>query len=92
MVILLTRLGVDVAEQGRGIGSALVRDALLQAAVIAHRVGVRALLVHAETPEAAEFYRRIEPGFRPSPTDSARKDRVQVLDVARTLHHDCRAR
>lgn len=68
-VILLTRLGVDLGEQGRGLGSALVRDALLQTAAIADRVGVRALLIHAETPEAAEFYRRIDPGFEPSPTD-----------------------
>ena len=68
-VILLTRLGVDVGEQGRGLGSALVRDALLQTAAIADRVGVRALLIHAETPEAAEFYRRIDPGFEPSPTN-----------------------
>lgn len=68
-VILLTRLGVDVGEQGRGLGSALVRDALRQTAAIADRVGVRALLIHAETPAASEFYRRIAPGFEPSPTD-----------------------
>ncbi len=68
-VILLTRLGVDVQEQGRGLGSALVRDALLQTASIADRVSVRALLIHAETPDAAAFYRRIDPGFQPSPTD-----------------------
>jgi GNAT superfamily N-acetyltransferase len=68
-VVLLTRLGVDVEEQGRGLGSALVRDVLLQTASIADRVGVRALLIHAETPEAAAFYRRIDPGFEPSPTD-----------------------
>jgi GNAT superfamily N-acetyltransferase len=68
-VVLLTRLGVDVSEQGRGLGSALVRDALLQTAAIADRVGVRALLIHAETPEAADFYRRIDPGFEPSPTN-----------------------
>lgn len=68
-IILLTRLGVDVGEQGRGLGSALVRDALLQTASIADRVGVRALLVHAETPDAAEFYRGIDPGFEPAPTD-----------------------
>jgi predicted N-acetyltransferase YhbS len=69
-VILLTRLGVDVHEQGKGLGSGLVRDALLQTASIADRVGVRALLIHAETPTAAEFYRRIDPGFQPSPTDA----------------------
>lgn len=68
-VVLLTRLGVDVGEQGRGLGTALVRDALLQTASIADRVGVRALLIHAETPEAARFYGRIDPGFEPSPTD-----------------------
>ena len=68
-VILLTRLGVEVEEHGRGLGSGLVLDALLQTASIADRVGVRALLIHAETPEAAAFYRRIDPGFQPSPTD-----------------------
>ena len=69
-VVLLTRLGVAIEEQGRGLGSALVRDALLQTASIAERVGVRALLIHAETPEAAEFYRRLDPAFLPSPTDA----------------------
>jgi predicted N-acetyltransferase YhbS len=54
-VVLLTRLGVDVGEQDKGLGSALVRDALLQTASIADRVRVRALLIHAETPEAADF-------------------------------------
>ena len=68
-VILLTRLGVDLTEQGRGLGSALVRDALLQTASIADRLGVRALLIHAETPEAATFYQRIDPAFERSPTD-----------------------
>lgn len=68
-VVLLTRLGVDVGEQGRGIGSALVRDALLQTAAVAERVAVRALLIHAETPEARRFYQRISPAFEPSPTD-----------------------
>jgi len=68
-VVILTRLGVDVSEQGRGLGSALVKDALFQTASIAERVGVRALLIHGETPEAAAFYRRIDPGFESSPTD-----------------------
>jgi GNAT superfamily N-acetyltransferase len=68
-VVILTRLGVDLAQQGRGLGSALVRDALFQVASIAERVGVRALLIHAATPEAAAFYRSIDPGFEPSPTD-----------------------
>lgn len=68
-VVLLTRLGVDLAAQGRGLGRSLVVDALLQTASIADRLGVRALLIHAETAQAAEFYLRIEPRFDPSPTD-----------------------
>jgi GNAT superfamily N-acetyltransferase len=69
-VIILTRLGVDQSEQGRGLGSALVRDALFQTAAIAERAGVRALLIHAETPQAAGFYARLGIGFEPSPTDA----------------------
>jgi GNAT superfamily N-acetyltransferase len=68
-VIVLTRLGVDVSEQGKGLGSELVRDALLQTALVAGKVGVRALVIHAETPDAASFYRRISSAFEASPTD-----------------------
>ncbi len=68
-VVILTRLGVDLAEQGRGLGSALVQDALFQVGAIVERIGVRALLVHADTPEAAAFYLGIDPGFEASPTD-----------------------
>jgi GNAT superfamily N-acetyltransferase len=68
-VIILTRLGVDLGEQGRGLGFELVRDALLQAASVAAQVGVRALVISAETSEAAAFYRRISSAFEQSPTD-----------------------
>jgi hypothetical protein len=33
------------------------------------RVGVRALLIHCESPRASDFYRLIDPGFEQSPTD-----------------------
>ena len=68
-VVILARLGVDVQEQGRGLGAALLRDALLQTAAVATKVGVRALLVHAESDAAARFYRHFDPAFEPSPTD-----------------------
>lgn len=66
-VVVLTRLGVDLRDQGRGLGSELVRDAILQAAMVAGKVGVRALLIHAETEKAAQFYRRISTAFVASP-------------------------
>jgi GNAT superfamily N-acetyltransferase len=69
-VIVLTRLGVDVAEQGRRLGSALVRDALLQVAAVSTQVGVRALLVHAASAAAARFYMHFDPAFEELPGDS----------------------
>lgn len=65
-VIVLARLGVDLAVQGRGLGRWLLRDAISRTLVIAENAGTRALLVHA-LPEAVHFYRRW--GFEPSPTD-----------------------
>jgi GNAT superfamily N-acetyltransferase len=67
-VILLTRLGVDLAEQGHRLGRALVKDALQRAAAAGHEIGVRALLIHAESGEARDFYLHLAE-FEPSPTD-----------------------
>lgn len=83
-VVILTRLGVDLDQQGRGLGSALVRDALFQVAAIAEHIGVRALLIHAETPEAAAFYLGIDPGFEPSPTNPLHV-LLLIKDLRRTI-------
>ena len=61
---LLGRLAIDQAWQGRGLGSALLRDAILRVVGAAETIGVRALLVHAISEEAKAFYERW--GFRPS--------------------------
>jgi GNAT superfamily N-acetyltransferase len=66
-VILLARLAIDRTLQGRGIGAALLKDALLRSASAADAIGARALLVHATDDEARAFYERFE--FEPSPTD-----------------------
>jgi GNAT superfamily N-acetyltransferase len=67
-VVLLTRMGVDVREQGYGLGKALVADAMRRTLSVAGAIGVRALLVHAETEEAREFYQHLAE-FEQSPTD-----------------------
>ena len=65
-VVILARLGVDVSEQGGGLGKALVKHALIQAAAGADVIGARALLVHALDEEVVPFYEQWD--FEPSPT------------------------
>lgn len=66
-VILLARLAVDRAVQGRGVGPALLKDALLRAASAADTIGARAVLVHAKDDPAKGFYQHFD--FEPSPSD-----------------------
>ena len=65
--MLLARLAVDRTGQGRGLGKALVKDALLRTAAAADIAGIRALIVHARDDEARAWYEALE--FEPSPTD-----------------------
>lgn len=67
-VILVTRLGVDLQEQGRGLGTALVKDVLHRVASAGQEIGVRALLIHAESDQARAFYRHLAE-FEAAPTD-----------------------
>lgn len=67
-VIILTRLGVDLSAQGHGVGRAFVRDALLRVEQAADLVGVRALLIHAESDAARNFYQRVAE-FEESPSE-----------------------
>src|SRR5690606_496983 len=55
-VILIGRLAVDSRFQGRGIGSALLRDAFARALEASTIIGARAVMVHALDEEAAAFY------------------------------------
>jgi GNAT superfamily N-acetyltransferase len=66
-VILLARLAVDASLQGKGIGPALLKDALLRAAQAADTIGARAVLVHANDDQAKGFYEHFN--FEPSPSD-----------------------
>jgi predicted N-acetyltransferase YhbS len=63
---LLGRLAIDHAWQGRGLGSALPRDAVLRVVGAAETIGVRALLVHAISDEAKGFYEHWASGPRRS--------------------------
>lgn len=55
-MVVLGRLAVDQSWHGRGVGVALLQDAVLRAAHAARIVGMRGILVHAISAEAKAFY------------------------------------
>lgn len=64
-VVILARLVVDLAYQGRGIGIGMLRDAIRRMFIIAEQAGIRAMLTHPIDEQAARFYKRF--GFIASP-------------------------
>jgi GNAT superfamily N-acetyltransferase len=66
-VMILARLAVDAAHQRKGLGQALLKDALLRTAQAADIAGIRCLLAHANDDAARQCYEGWE--FEPSPSD-----------------------
>ena len=64
-VVLLARLAVARAWQGRGLGPGLLKDAVLRVLSAAEGIGIRALLVHAKDDAAKAFYQHFN--FEPLP-------------------------
>lgn len=64
---ILGRLAIDSAFQGRGLGRALFRDAALRILSAADAIGIRGLIVHAISDDAAAFYRAL--GLEVSPAE-----------------------
>jgi GNAT superfamily N-acetyltransferase len=80
--MVLGRLAVDRAFQGRGIGEGLLRDAIFRTLRAAEIGGIRAILVHAISDEAKRFYARH--GFSDSPMDPMTL-MVTIADAKRAL-------
>ncbi len=66
-VILLARLAVDGSWRRKGLGAALLLDALRRVAAAAGIIGVRAVLAHAKDEEARRFYEHFD--FDASPVE-----------------------
>lgn len=81
-LMVLARMAVHRSWQGRGIGAALLRDAMRRTVQAAEIGGLRALAAHAKDEQAATFYRHF--GFEPSPTDPLHLF-VLLKDVRRML-------
>ena len=66
-IMLLARLAVAIPWQGKGVGSGLLKDAMLRTLQAADIAGIRAFAVHAKDEAAKAFYEHFD--FIPSPTD-----------------------
>jgi GNAT superfamily N-acetyltransferase len=64
--ILLARFAVARSEQGRGVGRAMLVQALARSAQAADVIGARVVLVHAKDDRARAFCEHF--GFEQSPT------------------------
>jgi GNAT superfamily N-acetyltransferase len=54
--VMLGRLAIDQIFQGKGLGQALLQDAVIRASRAASEVSARLLIVHALSPAAEAFY------------------------------------
>jgi GNAT superfamily N-acetyltransferase len=66
-IMLLARLAIARHWQGKGLGSGLLKDAMLRTLQAADIAGIRAFAVHAKDDEAKAFYERFD--FIASPSD-----------------------
>jgi GNAT superfamily N-acetyltransferase len=57
-LLLIGRLAIDAAWRGRGVGSALLADALRRCLAASRIAGVRGVVAHAIDDEAVGFYER----------------------------------
>jgi GNAT superfamily N-acetyltransferase len=83
-VVLLTRLAVDRRERGKGLGAALLKDALVRSERAAEIAGARAVLVHALDEEAQTFYEHF--GFDRCPGNEHHLMLI-MKDLRAALHH-----
>jgi GNAT superfamily N-acetyltransferase len=67
-LMLLARLAVATSWQGKGLGSGLLKDAMLRTIQAADIAGIRAMAVHAKDDDARAFSERY--GFVAAPTDA----------------------
>jgi GNAT superfamily N-acetyltransferase len=84
-VMVIRRLAVDRQHQGKGLGSALLKDALLRTLNAASIVGIRAVLLHAISDEAKRFYEKA--GFSASPVDPMTM-MITIADVEKALGNE----
>lgn len=66
-VTILGRLAIDQRFQNQRLGAGLLRDAILRTLNVSQHIGIRAMLVHAISEDAKQFYLKF--GFQESVID-----------------------
>ena len=66
--VILGRLAIDRAWQGKGLGKALLADTVRRCIKASSEVAARLIIVHAISPAAENFY--LHHGFTRLPTDT----------------------
>jgi GNAT superfamily N-acetyltransferase len=66
-LMVLARLAVSAGWTGKGLGSGLLKDAMIRTLAAAEIAGLRAFAVHAKDDEARSFYEHFD--FIQSPSD-----------------------
>ncbi len=74
-LLLIGRLAIDAQYQGRGVGTALLSDALQRCLAASDIVGARGVVTHAIDDDAVQFYQRR--GFLLSPLG----ERVMLMPI-----------
>ena len=82
-VMVIGRLAVDTNYQRRGLGVALLRDAVVRTVEAAAIGGIRAILLHAISEDARRFYEHC--GFSQSPVDTMTL-MISVADAQKILN------
>lgn len=80
--VIIGRFAVDKGYQGRGLGKALLVDALLRIAKVSEDIGMRAIIVDAKDEQAKAFYLRFD--FTPFSENSIRLY-ILLKDLKKTL-------
>jgi len=81
--LLIGRLAVDMVWRGKGVGSALLKEALVRALKVSQIAGLRGVIAHAIDESAVGFY--VRHGFVRSPLHTV------SLPKAREIAAECRS-
>ena len=85
-IVLLARLAIDRDQQAKGLGKALLFDALTRIEAASEVVAVRAVMAHAIDEAARRFYEHSE--FEPSPVNPFQL-LLLLKDLRRALNRVC---